>query len=53
MTRKEYCLNECPQIFNSECWTDCDADREERENEAWQDNDDYEEWGKEDDDEDE
>jgi hypothetical protein len=31
MTREEYCLTTCPQRFNSECFTDCDLDHEERE----------------------
>jgi hypothetical protein len=33
MTRETYCKNFCPQRFNSECWTDCDVEREEREQE--------------------
>ena len=31
VTMEEYCEKYCPQRFNSECWNDCDARRENEE----------------------
>ena len=36
VTIKEYCNSHCPQRHNSECFSDCDLERDIEENEAWQ-----------------